>query len=225
MHEQVALALEMGLKRGEVAEMMVCAFELARGVPEVVKPRLISQARKWAQGSEPIQALPKADMHAHLDGMVPHWWLKAQADAQGVRIPEPKDSEGDEPKWRDLNAFGEVCALRSAVMERAGIDSTPSQILAVAAQAEQRNVRVLELAITPRGKHLDYYRMCSAGRTLAYERHGVYISFVVTAIRTLDGGSAPWPAASLAHGEMLLESAVQFNRLWASSLDAEVEDD
>jgi len=205
--------VEMGLKRPEVAEIMVRSFELTRAVPEAVKPRLIQQARKWAQSSDPIQALPKADMHANLDGMIPLWWLKAQADAQGVKCPVPK--EEDEAKWRDLDEFREVYDARTAIIRNAGLDSIPSQILAIAASCEQRHVRVLELSITPWGKHLDFFRMCSAGRTLAYERHGVFISFVVTVGCTLD---------ALADGEKLLDSSIEFNRLWSSSLDAEIDE-
>jgi hypothetical protein len=49
------------------------------------------------------------------------------------------------------------------------MESIPAQVLAVASQCEQRNVRVLELSVTPWGDHIRFYGLCSAGRTLAYE--------------------------------------------------------
>ncbi|KAL1511085.1 hypothetical protein AB1Y20_005908 [Prymnesium parvum] len=220
VHEQLKLALSSGLlKRTEAAEIMARSFEITRALPPEMKQRFINQARMWATSGEPLQALPKADMYGNLNGLLPHWWVCSQAEQQNVPCPSLIE-EG--AKWRDMREFGGSYEQRCAIIRRAGHEALPSQILAVAARCEQRNVRLIELSIEPHGDLYNYFRMCSAGRSLAYERHGVYVGFVVRFRREVAERETGHIEGSVKRGYELLKAALSFNQLWSASLDVEV---
>lgn len=74
---------------------------------------------------------------------------------------------------------------RGGVIKAAGQDSIPEQIAAIAEDCAKHKVRLVEMSVTPTGEWDEFFAWCAEGRRLAFEKHAVYVSFVVTAVRTL----------------------------------------
>ena len=59
------------------------------------------------------------------------------------------------------------------------------QIVAIAADCAKHNVRLIEMSVTPTGDWDQFFAWCAEARKQAFEQHRVYVSYVVTAVRTL----------------------------------------
>jgi hypothetical protein len=229
--EEIALALALGVRRGEVAGMMAHAFTISRAVPEGAKEALVRACAAWAAdpGAD-LAALPKADMHSHLNGALPARWIDAHKGALEAPPLRPgagallsgggggdSDDQVDEGGngclsgaavegcWDDLDHFRQDYDKRGAIVKAAGVESLVGQVLAVAEDCAAANVRAVELSVTPWGPDHDVFlRWCAEGRRQAWDSHAVHVSFVVTAIRVLPADH------SVAGGERYLASALRF---------------
>ena len=175
-------ALGAGVTRAQLAEMMAHAFRISRAVPPAALPGLEAQCRDWAaDAARPLGDMPKADMHAHMNGSLPPRWFDAHSPGAAIAPLRPADKAAFQ--WRDLDHFREDYDTRGKAIKAAGLESLPSQVEAVAEDCARHNVKVIELSVTPWGDHDAFFAFCAEGRRLARENHGVFVSFVVTAIR------------------------------------------
>lgn len=208
--EELENAREMGLTRAELAELMATGFESSCAVPPVVAEKLAADARAWAATDEPIDTLPKADLHAHLNGALPLSWVEDQATQQCACCPTP--FSGEIVKWKNLDEFRADYDPRSNLIKKAG--GYADQILAVAQDCAEAHVFSIELSFTPfvpkgADREATLRELCDCyieGRRRAFEQFGVYVSFVLTAIR-----SRPKP---LKYAKEAVEDAMFMNDRW-----------
>jgi adenosine deaminase len=232
LSEECRLALALGATRAELAKMMSHAFTISRAVPEAAKEGLVAACDAWAKDqTADLASLPKADMHSHLNGALPAWWIEQNKGAleaspvhalRGVAAcsfggASAADSGGgggadaDSIIWEDLDDFRRDYDKRGAIVKNAGVASLVPQILAVAKDCQAANVRLVELSVTPWGDHDVFLRWCAEGRRQAWACHQVYVSFVVTAIRVMP------PEHEFAGGAKYLDSATRFCGCCAAS--------
>merc|ERR1712110_475658 len=103
--------------------------------------------RAWSSTNLPIDALPKADLHAHLNGSLPLSWLSSEAARQCCCCPKPFSS--NTVQWKDLDDFRSAYDARAGIIKATDTSSIPDQVLAIAKDCVAARVYAIELSITP----------------------------------------------------------------------------
>ena len=185
MHKEVEQALAAGVTREQVGECMARAFSISTAAPAAVRDKYAAEARAWAASSAGPEQLVKADLHMHLNGSIPRWWMEKWAKETATDFPAPRSDDPSQGAYEHLDEFRVDYDARGKVIKAAGQDSIPDQVVAVAADCATHNVKLIELSVTPTGDWDTFFAWCAEARRQALERHGVYVSFVATAVRTL----------------------------------------
>jgi adenosine deaminase len=145
-----------------------------------------------------ISALPKVELHVHLEGAIGRGLLRALAGKHGVRLPfSPSDGTGDEARYRlpDFDAFMRLYVAVSACLVDVEDFAAAAEDLG-RAQAEQ-NVPYAEVTFTPmthaaRGVDRDAMLAGLAeGRTRAQEVHGVELRWVFDIVCSIPDQAEP----------------------------------
>lgn len=161
--DEAQRALDLGVTRAELGEMMARAFELCRAAPAAVAKTFAAEARAWATRADATLAeLPKVDLHIHLIGAIPLAYMVARAKEMGfedddtpIEGPVPGSKPpvvalSREAQFGDMAAFLAVYRQRSKFIQKLGISDVARQIEVVAAAAAAQNVRMLEIQLTAR---------------------------------------------------------------------------
>ena len=69
------------MTREQLGECMATAFDVSKAAPADVRAQLAAEARAWAASGKGTDALPKADLHMHINGSLPKWWMDDTAKA------------------------------------------------------------------------------------------------------------------------------------------------
>ncbi|HET6581793.1 MAG TPA: adenosine deaminase [Nannocystaceae bacterium] len=144
-----------------------------------------------------VQALPKAELHLHLEGSITPELALALATRHGVRLPGAEGgSEGLRAAWRfpDFAAFIATYLAISRCLQTA--DDLVEVIDDLAGRLVAQNVRHVELTFTPmthvdRGVSVDaLVHGLVEGRAAARSR-GLSLGFVFDIVRSLPDRAAP----------------------------------
>ncbi len=145
-----------------------------------------------------IRALPKAELHVHLEGsLLPELALRL-AERRGVRLPG--DERGVEGlrgayQFRNFTDFLKVYVAISRTLEQH--EDFCDAVVGVAANLAEQNVRYAEMTFTPmthvsRGINADAMLAGLAeGRERARREHGVELAWVFDIVRSLPEQAEP----------------------------------
>lgn len=151
-----------------------------------------------------IRALPKAELHVHLEGsLLPELALRLAA-RRGVRLPgDERGVEGlrEAYRFRNFGDFLKVYVAISRTLEQA--EDFCEAVVGVAANLAAQQVRYAEMTFTPmthvsRGVDADAMLAGLAeGRARASHEHGVELAWVFDIVRSLPEQAEPTLALAL----------------------------
>jgi adenosine deaminase len=132
-------------------------------------------------------AVPKAELHVHLEGTAPPHLVRRIADRNGLRVPEGVFATPDRFAWRDFLDFLQTYDMAASVM-RTAEDYRDITYEYLAACAEQGAIYV-ELIASPDHAALvglsddDHLAGIAAGIDAARDAHGIEARILLTCIR------------------------------------------
>lgn len=145
-----------------------------------------------------IAALPKVELHVHLEGSIPLAVARTLARRRGITLPGPlAQARGEDagPVFADFRAFIDAyLAISSTLVEAEDFELAVVEVAGVLAA---QNVRYVEMTVTPlthvtRGVEADLVLDGLArGRARARETHGVEFAWVFDIVRTLPDQAVP----------------------------------
>jgi adenosine deaminase len=151
-----------------------------------------------------IRALPKAELHVHLEGsLLPELALRL-AERRGVRLPgDERGVEGlrEAYVFRNFGDFLKVYVALSRTLAQA--EDFCDAVVGVAANLARQHVRYAEMTFTPlthvaRGVDADaMLDGLAEGRRRAREQHGVELAWVFDIVRSLPEQAEPTLALAL----------------------------
>lgn len=138
-----------------------------------------------------IDAIPKVELHLHLEGSLrpETMWLLADRNGVGLGVADPAELES---KYQ-FESFDDFLKLFLTGLEvlQTGEDFLEATV-ALAAELGRQNVRYAEVTTTPYNHHrrgvsmADYVAGLDAGRTRAREVHGVELGWICDIPRELE---------------------------------------
>ena len=148
-----------------------------------------------------FRALPKVELHLHLEGAAPPALVRRLAEAKGVRAEGLFDGVGGYD-WQGFSGFLAAYDHVSALFDT--LDDHRALVEAVLGECAAHGVVYAELAVSPDlaagadpALWRDYLAAVSEGAEAARAAHGIEARFVATCIRNL-GPDAALGAARLA---------------------------
>lgn len=140
-----------------------------------------------------IVAMPKAELHVHLEGTVGAETLRALAARHGVPMPTDEEQLRRFYQFRDFPHFIEVYrAISQCLREPADFERIT---LELGDEAARQNIRYLEVFFSPephvRTRGISFEGMLggmNAGRDEIRRRHGIELRWIADGVRDADTG-------------------------------------
>lgn len=141
-----------------------------------------------------IVAMPKAELHVHLEGTVKAETLRALAARHGVRLPTDDEQLRRFYQFRDFSHFVEIfVAVSQCLREPADFERVTRDL---GEEAARQNIRYLEVFFSPephvRKRGISFEAMLggmNAGRDAVRRCYGIEMRWIADGVRDADVGA------------------------------------